>query len=266
MATRNNSQSSVNIWDPDFPPKRQKWVNQTSVPQCRCTPSIDTELLPGWAPRMGLDTRPGSHILSILRMQTWHVAPHAEGLTPLLKKKRADPMLTDPNLPQLPLPTATSVSFPPVAFHFNGHLPLTHPPLIWRGNVHLWLYPDITTIASYAFTQTALCDDSTDSTWVQWKGEVWSICAVMLHHFEQTQIHWVCDTQTSVFFFSTMPPFFTWKLGFLLVNPLIHQGKGQVGFWRFDWQGILGSLWWSISLCEMLLTCVLSGEKKSRLI
>lgn len=70
--------------------------------------------------------------------------PTCRGLTPLLRKKRADPMLTDPNLPQLPLPTATSLCslslFIPLA-----HYPIIHPPLIWRGNLHLWLSPDITT-------------------------------------------------------------------------------------------------------------------------
>lgn len=50
-------------------------------------------------------------------------------------------MLSDPDLPMLPLPTANLVTRPPFKY-FGGHHPLTHPAPVMRGNLHLWLSPD----------------------------------------------------------------------------------------------------------------------------
>lgn len=75
--------------------------------------------------------------------------PTCRGLTPLFRKKRADPMLSDPNLPQLPLPTAISPSFPPVPFYISTttfHSSIH--PFICRGNLHLWLSPGSTITTS----------------------------------------------------------------------------------------------------------------------
>lgn len=122
-------------------------------------PSIDTELLADWD--LAWDYTPGLDLTFLVFFECKHAhRPTCRGLTPLLKKKRADPLLSDPNLPRLPLPTATSLF--PIPFYFNGHLPLTHPPLIWRGNLHLWLSPGLTITLS-AFTKMAFCKDSNDS-------------------------------------------------------------------------------------------------------
>lgn len=58
-----------------------------------------------------------------------HIGPHAMGLTLPLKWKRVDPMLSDPNLPQLPLPTATSLcslassfQWPPSTYLLTQHV------------------------------------------------------------------------------------------------------------------------------------------------
>lgn len=125
-------------------------------------PSIDSELLAGWD--LAWDYTPGLDLTFLVFFECKHAhRPTCRGLTPLLKKKRADPMLSDPNLPRLLLPTATSLCSLFFFFYFNGHSPLTHPPLIWRGNLHLWLSPDITT-TSTAFIKMAFCDGSNDST------------------------------------------------------------------------------------------------------
>lgn len=90
--------------------KRQKWVNQTSVPQYRCTLPLTTNCCQA---DLAWDYTPGLDLTFFVFFWCRHAHRTTwRGLTPLLKKKRADPMLSDPNLPQLPLPTAISLCFP----------------------------------------------------------------------------------------------------------------------------------------------------------
>lgn len=107
QAPRNNSQSSISIRGPDFPQEAgMSQSNLTSTMQTH--PSIDTELLADWD--LAWDYTPGLDLTFLVFFECKHAhRPTCRGLTPLLKKKRADPMLSDPNLPQLPLPTATSL-------------------------------------------------------------------------------------------------------------------------------------------------------------
>ena len=91
-------------------------------------PSIDGKSLPGWD--LAWDYTPGPDLTFLVFFWCKHSRrPTCRALTPLLKKERADPMLSDPNLPRLPL-SHCHLSLFPVDSHFNGHLPLTHPPLL----------------------------------------------------------------------------------------------------------------------------------------
>lgn len=90
-------------------------------------PSIGTELFADWD--LAWDYTPGLDLTFLVFFKCKHAhRPTCRGLTLLLKKKRGDPMLSDPILPRLPLPSATALF--PVSSYFNGHLLLTHPPLI----------------------------------------------------------------------------------------------------------------------------------------
>lgn len=100
---------------------------------------------------MGLHTKPGSHILSILSMQTC-TSPHMQRADPAFENEACRSHAWWPQ----PAPVSTShchLCLFPVPFYFNGHLPLTLPLLFWRGNLHLWLSPDTTTTATSAFTE-----------------------------------------------------------------------------------------------------------------
>lgn len=110
-------------------------------------PPIDAEMLAGWD--LAWDYTLGLDLTFLVFFECKH-AHHftCRGLTSLLKKKRVDLMLGDPSLPRLPLPAATSqcslFSFSSMAtFHSTNHP--------WRGNLHLWLSPEITLIISPAF-------------------------------------------------------------------------------------------------------------------
>lgn len=105
-------------------------------------------------------------------------------------------MLSDPELPRLPLPTGTA-QCPPVPLHSMA----TIHPLIWRGNLHLWPSPDVT-----AFTGWARC-----GRFILWPS--------VLRHIGRRIEHEA---------FSQRAPSSTPGLGFLRVNPLIHEG--QLGF------------------------------------
>lgn len=90
-------------------------------------PSIDTALLADWdLPR---DYTPGLDLTFLVFFECKRAHhPTCRGLTPLLKKKRADPMLSDPNLPRLPLPTNTSFCSPSTLFIPQAtFLSLMHP-------------------------------------------------------------------------------------------------------------------------------------------
>lgn len=168
-------------------------------------------------------------------------------------------MLSDPNLPQLPLPTATSLCslslfISVTTFHSPIH------PLSGVGN-YTCGSPQTSAPPSSACTKMAFCGDPDDSTWIHWNDWLWFILchAMQRWHFSVTSVcastdslsTWHINIQFFFIFFFTVSPFLTWKLGFLWVNPLIHSGKGWVGFWRFDWQRILCGLKWSISHCQM---------------
>ena len=147
-----------------------------------------------------------------------HIAPHAEGWPCLLKKKRADPMLSDPNLPRLPLPTATSLCSLSLLYsndHFSSGVgiytcgsPQTSPK---QPFVMTWMSPpELSEVMSFRYFCGMPC-----------KGGIWAWADTDLLKSWHTNVH---------FFFSTMPPFLTWKLGFLpskSSNPL-GEGLGRV--------------------------------------
>lgn len=109
----------------DFPQEAE--MSQSKLrPTMRTHPSIDTELLADWD--LAWDYTPGLDLTFLVFFECKHAhRPTCRGLTPLLKKKRADPMLSDPNLPRLPLPTATSLCSPSLFFFKFQWPPSTHP-------------------------------------------------------------------------------------------------------------------------------------------
>lgn len=126
---------------PTFP-KRQIQVNQSKSADT-AQPCTDTELFADLD--LAWDYTPGLDLTFLVFFECKHAhRPTCRGLTPLLKKKRADPMLTDPNLPRLPLPTVTFLCSRSLFLYFHSHFSLTHTHFIWRGNLHLWLSPYIT--------------------------------------------------------------------------------------------------------------------------
>lgn len=120
-ALRYNSQSWINIWGPGF--SQEAEMSQSIIRSTMQThPSIDSELLADWD--LAWDYTPGLDLTFLVFFECKHAhRPTCRGLTPLLKKKRADPMLSDPNLPRLPLPTATSLCSLSLFFFFISMRP-----------------------------------------------------------------------------------------------------------------------------------------------
>lgn len=81
-------------------------------------PSIDNELLADWDLAWDYTTNQGLTFLVFFECKHAH-HPTCRVLTPLFKEKRAEPMLGDPNLPWLPLPTASLCS---QCSYLNGYL------------------------------------------------------------------------------------------------------------------------------------------------
>lgn len=193
-APRYNSQSSINIWDPGFPQEAE--ISLSIIRSTMQTyPSIDSELLADWD--LAWDYAPCLDLTFLVFFKCKHAhRPTCRGLTPLLKKKRADPMLSDPNLPRLPLPTATSLCslFPFFLFQWP---PSTHP-----STPHLAWEP--TPVVLPRHHHHIHCLHQNGLLWrLKWlhlnSMKLWLIlCQAMqndtLHHFKQTQIHWVHDT------------------------------------------------------------------------
>ncbi|MEQ2183925.1 hypothetical protein GOODEAATRI_002907, partial [Goodea atripinnis] len=152
-ASKNNMyerlSTSINICAPSLP---QETAESIKAPVYNAD-SDGAELMADWD--QAWDYTPDPDLTFLVFFECKHAHhPTCRGLTPLFRKKRADPMLSDPNLPQLPLPTAISPSVPPVpfytsttTFHSSVH------PFIWRGNLHLCLSPGIANTTSSSFSQ-----------------------------------------------------------------------------------------------------------------
>lgn len=145
---RNNSQSSINIWGPDSPQKAEMSQSNLHINNADMHSSIDNELLADWA--LAWDYTPVLDLTFLVFFECKCAHPTAcSGLTPLWEKNKkqnhADPMLSDPSLPQRPLPTAFCCLS---LFYIKDHLPVTHPVLIRHGKLHLCLSPDISTTSS----------------------------------------------------------------------------------------------------------------------
>lgn len=100
-------------------PGSHKRVNHSADPHRRRAPT-DNRTVGRLGFCMGLNTRPGSHILSILRMQT-RTSPHMQSADPSLEKGVCrPPCLVTPTCPRLPLPTAACLRFPAPFFLFKA--------------------------------------------------------------------------------------------------------------------------------------------------
>lgn len=122
-------------------------------------------------------------------------------------------MLSDPNLPQLPLPTATSLySLSLFISMTTFHSPIH--PLSGVGN-YTCGSPQTSAPPSSACTKMAFCGDPDDSTWIHWNDWLWFILchAMQRWHFSVTSVcastdslsTWHINIQFFFFFFHRVP-------------------------------------------------------------
>lgn len=163
---------------------------------------------------MGLHTRPGSHILSILQMQTC-TSPHMQRVDPIFWKRSVQiPCLVTPTCPGFHFP------LPPLSVPCPVFIPMTTSHLAW----------ETTPVALPRRHRNSLLSwpEWVYRSWVRWWVFVNFVArhAKMVHERERTQTCWSHDTQTSNFFFSAVPPFLTLKLGFLPSKSSNPSGEG----------------------------------------